>query len=81
MLGFAFFVSATDTSPRKKKDDNNQIVCDSCPLQPGGLVNSFGCDIYTKQCTCNRPKLERTYCTSNQVRGIIFYALHWNMKI
>ena len=31
----------------------------------GGLVNSFGCDIYTKQCTCNRPKLERSYCTSN----------------
>lgn len=48
------------------KEDGNQIVCDACPLQPGGLVNSFGCDTYTKQCTCNRPKLERTYCTSNQ---------------
>ena len=66
-------------------EDGNQIVCDSCPLQPGtyyiheymiqstiivffvgGVVNSFGCDTYTKQCTCNRPKTERTYCTSNQ---------------
>jgi hypothetical protein len=35
-------------------EDENQIVCDSCPLQPGGLVNKFGCDTYTKQCTCNR---------------------------
>ena len=35
-------------------EDGNQIVCDSCPLQPGGLVNQFGCDVYTKQCTCNR---------------------------
>lgn len=35
-------------------EDGNQIVCDSCPLQPGGLVNQFGCDTYTKQCTCNR---------------------------
>jgi hypothetical protein len=34
--------------------DENQIVCDSCPMQPGGLVNQFGCDAYTKQCTCNR---------------------------
>lgn len=49
------------------KEDGNQIVCDACPLQPGGLVNSFGCDIYTKQCTCNRPKLQRTYCTTHQV--------------
>ena len=47
-------------------EDGNQIVCDQCPLQPGGLVNSFGCDVYTKQCTCNRPKLERTYCTTNE---------------
>lgn len=46
-------------------EDGNQIVCDQCPLQPGGVVNSFGCDVYTKQCTCNRPKLERSYCTSN----------------
>lgn len=46
-------------------EDGNQIVCDQCPLQPGNVVNSFGCDVYTKQCTCNRPKLERTYCTSN----------------
>ena len=46
-------------------EDGNQIVCDQCPLQPGGVVNTFGCDIYTKQCSCNRPKLERTYCTSN----------------
>ena len=35
-------------------EDGNQIVCDSCPLQPGNLVNQFGCDTYTKQCTCNR---------------------------
>jgi hypothetical protein len=35
-------------------EDGNQIVCDSCPLQPGGLVNQYGCDTYTKQCTCNR---------------------------
>ncbi len=35
-------------------EDGNQVVCDSCPLQPGGLVNQFGCDTYTKQCTCNR---------------------------
>lgn len=35
-------------------EDKNQVVCDSCPLQPGGLVNQFGCDTYTKQCTCNR---------------------------
>ncbi len=35
-------------------EDGNQIVCDACPLQPGGLVNQFGCDTYTKQCTCNR---------------------------
>lgn len=48
------------------QEDGNQIVCDACPLQPGGLVNSFGCDVYTKQCTCNRPKLQRTYCTTNQ---------------
>lgn len=48
------------------KEDGNQIVCDACPLQPGGLVNSFGCDVYTKQCTCNRPKIQRTYCTSHQ---------------
>lgn len=50
-------------------EDGNQIVCDACPLQPGGLINSFGCDVYTKQCTCNRPKIERSYCTSNQVFG------------
>jgi hypothetical protein len=36
------------------EEDGNQIVCDSCPLQPGDLVNQFGCDTYTKQCTCNR---------------------------
>jgi hypothetical protein len=35
-------------------EDGSQVVCDSCPLQPGGLVNQFGCDTYTKQCTCNR---------------------------
>lgn len=35
-------------------EDGNQIVCDSCPVQPGGLVNQFGCDTFTKQCTCNR---------------------------
>jgi hypothetical protein len=35
-------------------EDGNQIVCDACPLQPGGLINQFGCDTYTKQCTCNR---------------------------
>lgn len=35
-------------------EDGNQVVCDACPLQPGGLVNQFGCDTYTKQCTCNR---------------------------
>ncbi len=35
-------------------EDGNQIVCDSCPIQPGGLVNQFGCDTFTKQCTCNR---------------------------
>lgn len=35
-------------------EDGNQIVCDSCPLQPGGLINQFGCDTFTKQCTCNR---------------------------
>ena len=46
-------------------EDGNQVVCDQCQLQPGGVVNSFGCNIYTKQCSCNQPKLERTYCTSN----------------
>ena len=35
-------------------EDGNQVVCDACPLQPGGLVNQYGCDTYTKQCTCNR---------------------------
>ncbi len=35
-------------------EDGNQMVCDACPLQPGGLINQFGCDTYTKQCTCNR---------------------------
>jgi hypothetical protein len=44
-----------------------------CPMQPGGIVNSFGCDIYTKQCTCNRPKIERTYCTTNQAGLILFF--------
>ena len=35
-------------------EDGNQVVCDACPMQPGGLVNQFGCDTFTKQCTCNR---------------------------
>jgi hypothetical protein len=65
----------TSVDPRTNilLEDGNQIVCDQCPLQAGGVVNSFGCDIYTKQCTCNRPKLERTYCTSNQVPIFPFF--------
>jgi hypothetical protein len=54
-------------------EDGNQIVCDSCPLQPGNLVNQFGCDAYTKQCTCNRwvfGALSRCH------RAYIFHALH-----
>lgn len=46
-------------------DSNREILCNSCPLQQGGYVNPFGCDTLTKQCTCNRPKRERTPCTSN----------------
>ena len=42
-------------------EDGNQILCDACPLQPGGLVNQFGCDTYTKQCMCNR-SARAIYC-------------------
>jgi hypothetical protein len=63
--------TSLDASTNILLEDGNQIVCDQCPLQPGGVVNSFGCDVYTKQCTCNRPKLERTYCTSNQVCNFV----------
>jgi len=41
------------------------VVCDKCPIQPGGLVNQFGCDTFTKQCTCNRPVRDRTSCVTN----------------
>lgn len=68
----AFSCSASDTCRVSKMDfgnsldsmgflveDGNQIVCDSCPLQPGNLVNQYGCDVYTKQCTCNRCEIPR----------------------
>lgn len=48
-------------------DSNREVLCDSCPTQqaPGNAINQYGCDTMTKQCTCNRPKREKTFCTSN----------------
>jgi hypothetical protein len=54
-------------------EDENQVVCDSCPLQPGGLVNQFGCDTFTKQCTCNRfvlPKKTHAFLRSRHQEHI-----------
>lgn len=55
----------TDSKYGSLTDDGRQIVCDACPKQEGGLTNQFGCDTYTRQCTCNRLKRDRTSCTSN----------------
>ena len=70
----AFSCSAADTCKKSTlltgqttggEDDGRQIVCDACPRQGGLVTNQFGCDTLTKQCTCNRPKRDRTTCTSN----------------
>jgi hypothetical protein len=45
---------------------DQELLCYSCPIQMGGYINRFGCDTITKQCTCNRPKRERTHCTANE---------------
>jgi len=31
-------------------DDQRQVLCNTRLIQPGGLVNQFGCDTLTKQC-------------------------------
>lgn len=46
-------------------DDNRERVCDACPMQPGNQVNDFGCDLYTRKCTCNRIKQDTTSCMRN----------------
>lgn len=64
-------VTATDFGGISDADGNKEVVCETCPLQPGGATNQYGCDLYTRQCTCNRPKRQQTYCTSNAECALI----------
>ena len=41
------------------------IVCSQCNHQTDITVSTYGCDILTKQCTCNRIPRLRTSCTTN----------------
>ncbi len=56
-------------------EDGNQIVCDACPLQPGGLINQFGCDTYTKQCTCNR-SVPHAFLAQSTCAAYDWFAYH-----
>lgn len=48
------------------EDDGRQIVCEACPFDDeNSNINQFGCDPYTKQCTCSRPKTDKTLCSTN----------------
>jgi hypothetical protein len=40
-------------------------LCDVCPRVPNPDINRFGCDTYTKQCSCSRPKTLTASCSSN----------------
>jgi hypothetical protein len=46
-------------------ESNGYMVCDSCPLQVADDMMQFGCDVLTKQCTCNRRITSRTSCRTN----------------
>jgi hypothetical protein len=43
-----------------------QVLCNACPRSADPNINQFACDTYTKQCSCSRPKLSTTACTSNE---------------
>jgi hypothetical protein len=47
-------------------DSGRQVLCNSCPRTSNPDINRFGCDTYTKQCSCSRPKTTVTSCTSNE---------------
>jgi hypothetical protein len=46
-------------------ESTRQDVCDACPRSPNPDMNPFGCDTFTKQCTCNRMKTAVDSCTHN----------------
>jgi hypothetical protein len=43
-----------------------EVLCNACPWQEGGYIKQYGCDTLTRQCTCNVPKRDRTFCTANE---------------
>lgn len=48
------------------EDVPRRDVCDSCPYIPGDQVNRFGCDTYSKQCSCSVPKTATDSCMHNE---------------
>lgn len=64
----SFNVGVTATDAGGLVDDERQILCDSCEYDQGSAsnINRFGCDIYTKQCTCNHLRQDKTFCTTNE---------------
>lgn len=60
--------------------EDREVLCNSCPIQTGGYTNQFGCDTFTKKCTCNVPIRDRTLCTSNQecrIQVRFFFAFYF----
>jgi hypothetical protein len=46
-------------------ESTRQTLCDACPLPTNPSINPYGCDTYTKQCSCSRPQTTSMTCTHN----------------
>jgi hypothetical protein len=66
----SYACSASDTCSSStldygQTDNERQNICGACPRTAGGEVNQYGCDTYSKQCTCSRPNTVADRCTTN----------------
>lgn len=54
-----------DTCKTSRTSGSDTTVCAACPEQENPNIQDFACDYVTKLCTCSVPRLETTYCSSN----------------
>jgi len=65
--GQSLSCTAADTCKRSLTD-STLVMCGACPLEspPNPLTFQFGCDTIIKSCTCGVPRLQPSYCYSNE---------------
>lgn len=54
-----------DTCKSSRTSGSDNTVCAACPEQTNPNIQDFACDYVTKLCTCAVPRIETTYCSSN----------------